>query len=158
MTTNLLLSHKYKALGWCLLVPGSVLGIFLSFSDYEAFPWNAKVFALFNEDILEKGQFFGWVDTNLTNTLVGALFIVGALLVSFTKEKREDEFIAKIRLNALLWAVLVNYILLLMAFLLVYGMGFLQVMVYNMFTIPIIFLARFHYLLYQSNKTLSDDQ
>lgn len=158
MTTNLLLSHKYKALGWCLLVPASVLGIFLSFSDYEAFPWNAKVFALFNEDILEKGQFFGWVDTNLTNTLVGALFIVGALLVSFTKEKIEDEFIAKIRLNALLWAVLVNYILLLMAFLLVYGMGFLQVMVYNMFTIPIIFLARFHYLLYQSNKTLSDDQ
>ena len=79
-------------------------------------------------------------------------------MVSFSKEKREDEFIANLRLSSLLWSVWVNYILLLIAFLFIWNFDFLSVMVYNMFTILIIFIIRFNYLLYRSSKSMSDDK
>ena len=90
--------------------------------------------------------------------MVGVPFIIGALLVSFSKEKNEDEFIAEIRLSSLLWAVWVNYILLLVSFLLVYGSPFIEVMVYNMFTTLLIFIVRFNHLLYRNRKTVPDEK
>ena len=54
------------------------------------------------------------------------VFSSGALLVSFSKEKNEDEFITEIRLSSLLWAVCVSYTLLLVAFLFVYGSPFFE--------------------------------
>ena len=81
-----------------------------------------------------------------------------AMFVGFSKEKREDEFIAKLRLSSLLWAVWVNYVLLLFAFLFVYGTSFLTVMIYNMFTVLIIFIVRFNYILYKNAKSVSDEK
>jgi uncharacterized membrane protein len=98
------------------------------------------------------------IETNITSTLVGALFIVGAMFVGFAKEKSEDEFIAKLRLSSLLWAVWVNYILLFLSFVFVYGMSFLSVMLYNMFTVLIIFIIRFNYILYKTSKMASDEE
>jgi uncharacterized membrane protein len=121
-------------------------------------PLHAKVFAIFNEKILEESQFFSFIDTNVTFTVVGILFIVGAIFVGFSKEKREDEFIAKLRLSSLLWAVFVNYILLLLSFAFVYGIAFINVMMYNMFTVMIIFIFRFNYILYKNSKSVSDEK
>jgi len=78
--------------------------------------------------------------------------------VSFSKEKNEDEFIAEIRLSSLLWAVCVSYTLLLVAFLFVYGSPFFEVMIYNMFTVLIIFIVRFNYILYKNTRTVSDEK
>src|SRR5438034_604935 len=75
---------------------------------------------------LEDLSTFSFRNTNITNTIVGAGFLIGALLVSFSKEKNEDEFIAEIRLSSLLWAVCVSYTLLLVAFLFVYGSPFFE--------------------------------
>jgi hypothetical protein len=86
------------------------------------------------------------------------LFLGGAMLVAFSKEKTEDEFIVNIRLTSLLWALLVNNILLLIAFVFIYGTTFFSVMVYNMFTVLIIFILRFNYLLYKNSKTVIDEK
>ncbi len=145
-------------IGWCLLIPATILGIILSIIGIDAMPLHAKVFAIFNEKILEESQFFSFIDTNVTNTVVGILFIVGAIFVGFSKEKREDEFIAKLRLSSLLWAVFVNYILLLLSFAFVYGIAFINVMMYNMFTVMIIFIFRFNYILYKNSKSVSDEK
>ena len=158
MSNKLLLPNKYKLIGWCLLIPATILGLVLSFTDFEAFPIKAKAFAIFNKEIMGKTQFLTFIETNITNTVVGALFIVGAMLVGFSKEKSEDEFIAKLRLSSLLWAVWVNYILLLLSFLFVYELAFLTVMMYNMFTVLIIFIVRFNYILYKNSKSVSDEK
>jgi ABC-type Fe3+-siderophore transport system permease subunit len=105
-----------------------------------------------------KKRLFSFIDVNITNTIIGVLFITGALLVGFSREKREDEFIAGIRLSSLLWAVAVNYLLLLLAFIFIYGTPFLDVMLYNMFTVLILFIARFHYMLYKNSKPLTDEK
>lgn len=158
MSSKLLLPNKYKLIGWCLLIPATISGLVLSFSDFEAFPIRAKVFAIFNNEIFGKSQSFAFIETNLTNTIVGVLFLVGAMFISFSKEKNEDEFIAKLRLSSLLWAVFVNYFLLLLCFLFVYGMAFFTVMMYNMFTVLIIFIVRFNYILYKNSKVVSDEK
>ena len=154
MATNLLLPHKYKIIGRILLIPATVLGLILIITDFQPLIGaEVKVFALFDDN-----NSFTFITTDIDNTVIGVAFIIGALLTGFSKEKREDEFIAELRLSSLLWAVWVNYILLLLAFIFIYGTAFLQVMLYNMFTVLIIFVLRFNYLLYITSKAAPDEK
>ena len=152
MTSNLLLPNKFKIIGWFILIPAISAGIYLISTGFDTAPLNAKVFAILNTEFMNDSEYFKFIKTSITQTLVGVLFLIGGLLVSFSKEKIEDEYIAKLRLSSLLWAVGVNYILLLLGFIFVYGTGFLTVMVYNMFTVLIIFIIRFNYLLFKNAK------
>jgi hypothetical protein len=153
MSSKLLLPNKYKKIGWCLLIPAALLGIFMIATDFDINWLNVKVFAF-----LSDSQSFSLIKDNITNEIVGVSFIVGALFVGFSREKREDEFIANLRLSSLLWAVYVNYILLILSFLFVYGAAFLSVMMYNMFTVMIIFIGRFNYILYKNSKSVPDEK
>lgn len=144
MNTNLLLPHRWKAIGWGILIPAIAAGILLSIQGYEPEWLSMHVFAFWSDHVLGERVYFSFIETNVTGTLVGAAVLVGALLVGFSREKVEDEYIASLRLSSLLWAVWVNYLLLLVAFLFVWGMPFFNVMVYNMFTVLIIFIARFN--------------
>jgi hypothetical protein len=155
---QILLPNQYKKVGWFVLIPASILGIILIFSGFESIPINAKVYAILNNELLGEKQFFSFINTNITNTIVGILFITGALMVGFSKEKNEDEFITNLRQSSLYWAVIVNYILLLFAFVFLYGIAFLNVMLYNMFTILIIFIVRFNYVLYRTSKWKPDEK
>lgn len=158
MSHELLFPNKYKGLGWALLIPSFIFGIFLILSNYEASFLQLKMFSLFPSEFFGERKYFSMVSVNITNTLTSIVFLVGCLLVGFTKEKYEDEFIAKIRLSSLLWAVLVNYVLLLLAFIFVFGTSFLNVMIYNMYTVLLIFIIRFHYLLYKNSKLAIDEK
>jgi hypothetical protein len=155
MALNLLLPNKYKKAGWIILIPSFIAGVFKICTDFEPGWLNAKVFSLFPGDFNNSQKYFSVVSVNMTNTLIGAFFITGALLVGFTKEKNEDEYIAEIRLSSLLWAVLVNYFLLLVSFIFIYGTAFLNVMMYNMFTVLMIFIIRFNYILYKNAKSVT---
>lgn len=158
MSHNLLLPNRYKKAGWILLLPATLLGVFLIVAGFDALPVSTNVFAIVYSQIFEKTQWFSVISTDVTNTIAGVLFLAGALLVSFSKEKDEDEYIANLRLSSLLWAVFVNYGLLLFAFLFIYGTAFLSVMLYNMFTVLIIFIVRFHYVLYKNSGTATDEK
>ena len=158
MIRKLLLPNKYKIVGWSILIPAIILGIVLIFTDFEGMPLNAKIFAVLNNEIFGKSHFFTFINTNVTNSVVGILFIVGGLLVGFSKEKNEDEFIENLRQSSLLWAVLINYILLLFSFAFIYGTAFLNVMLYNIFTVLIIFIVRFNYVLFINSKSMSDEK
>jgi len=151
MSTKLL-PNSFKKIGWVLLFPATIAGVFLAFNDFSVNLFRPKEYDVYHNDL------FAFSIHDLTNTIVGSLFIIGALLVCFAKEKHEDEFIAKLRLSSWQWAVGVNYVLLLLAFLFVYGPAFLDVMLYNMFTILIIFIFRFNYLLYKYSKAPSDEK
>ncbi len=158
MKSKLLLPNRYKKLGWIILIPATILGLVLAYNEFGCDWLWGKVFAIANEGTELHYKYFTFTNTNITNTVIGSLFIIGALLVSFSKEKYEDEFIAELRLSSLLWAVCVSYLLLLIAFVLVYGTPFMDVMVYNMFTVLIIFIIRFNYLMYKNAKTITDEK
>lgn len=158
MATKLLLPYSCKRIGWFILIPVTLVGIWLTFSEYEVSWLEWKIFALYNSAPLGPATWFNWTDINVSNTLLGVLFIISAIMVGFSKEKYEDEFIRELRLSSLLWAVWIHYALLLLAFLFVYGVGFLTVMVYNMFTILLLFIIRFNYLLYKQSKNLPSEE
>lgn len=147
MQTKLLLPRKFKNIGWIIVALTLPLGIWILWSGYE-FGWvNVKFYILFPSSLYKTISRSQLLTVNLTRTIVGVLFIIGSLMVGFSKEKIEDEYIASIRMNALVWAVFVNYSLLIVAFVFIYDLSFLHVMVYNMFTVLLLFIIRFHYLL-----------
>lgn len=153
MKTSLMINNHWKTLGWILLVPSFIAGCILSILGMDSLGIHTNVFAIASDSFGGEESYFNLIETEITLTLIGVLFIIGGLLVSFSKEKIEDEFIVQTRLNSLLWAVLINYLLLLFAFLFFYGIIFFQIVQYSIFTVLIIFILRFHYLLYHYNKT-----
>jgi hypothetical protein len=160
MKTKLLFPNRFKRIGWILLVPSTILGILVIFSDFSFDFLDLKVFAIYSGT-----GFFGdsnvmleFKDNNFTDEVAGILFIIGAIFVAFSKEKQEDEFIAKTRLESLVWATYANYTILIFCFLFFYGMGFFWVMIINMFTILIFFIFRFYLILYMSKKSLSHEK
>ena len=152
MSKSLLLSNKFKKIGWIVLVPSFIIGLYLTVTGVEPDWLRGNMLSVFPS--LSGDRYFTIINVHLVNTIVGLLFIAGGLLVGFSKEKNEDEYISRLRLSSLLWAVLVNYALLSVAFVFVYDTAFLSVMVYNMFTVLIIFIIRFNYTLFRS-KSLS---
>jgi hypothetical protein len=158
MKTKLLLPNKFKTPGWIMLIPTTLFGLYIIFSDFEFDFLNARVFAFFPDEILGDSVTMGFVHENLTYTITGIIFIISAFFVAFSREKTEDEFIARIRFESLLWATYINYGILLFCFLFFYDFGFFYVMIINMFTILVIFIIRFQYLLHRAKKSLSHEK
>jgi len=159
MLKQILLPNYFKLIGWILLVPSAIFGFFLMLSDLEStLKINSKVFALYNDEIMGSLRHTGIISTDITNTLVGVFFILGAMMVGFSKEKKEDEYVANLSLSSLMWAVWVNYVLLLLSFIFIYGMGFFHVMIYNMFTVLIIFIGRFNIKLFINRMIPADEK
>jgi hypothetical protein len=153
MKSSLLLPSRYKWIGIIVLVPSLILGILVRFKDFSfdflTLPSKAKqegMQKIFNFDEI----------INLTDELALTGIIIGLLFIAFAREKQEDEFIGKIRLESLQWAVLINYVLLLVATWLVHGLGYIDVMMYNMLTILIFFIIRFHTVLFRNRSSIND--
>lgn len=143
MKTNFLFPHYFKKIGWVLLFPILILDIIVLYSndfpkfDMPVLSYSFKNgFEIFIEDVI--------------NEILIIFTIVTIVFVVCSKEKNEDEFIQKIRFESLLWAVYVNYGILIILTLFVYFEAYLQVMIYNMFTPLLLFLIRFNYILFKN--------
>jgi len=156
METRFLLPNRCKLIGWILLIPSAVLGYYVVFYEFKLKFLEMKVFVLNSGGPAPwdpQGK-LGFESHNLTATITGILFLAGALMVALAREKNEDEFISGKRLESLLWATFINYIILFFCFLFFYDFGFVYVMILNMFTILILFIVRFNYVLFRSSKSL----
>lgn len=158
MKTNLLLPNYFKRIGWYLLIPSTIIGLLVIFFDFEFDFLKIKVFSIYSSSILKSGAFLSLSKNNITDEIAAILFIVGAIFVAFSKGKNEDEFIAKNRLDSLVWATYINYAILIFCIIFFYDLAFLTVMVLNMFTILIFFIIRFYYILYKSKKALGHEK
>lgn len=160
MKTRYLFSHKFKKFGWFLFGIGLILGIILLLNEFDFPDWNMSVFPLIGENhsVLTQNATMVWSDNNIADELASILLIVGGILVAFSKVKEEDEYISKIRMESLIWATYVNYIVLLLTVLFVFDMAFFNVLIYNMFTVLIFFIVRFHYVLYKTKKSLNYEE
>ncbi len=145
MTAKYLFPYGFKSLGWILFLTGIVLGGLFLFWNFEPGFLNVKVFAIAEDEVFKSPKYFKVTETNLIDELAAIFTIVGGLLIAFSQEKIEDEFIRKIRLESLVWAFFANYIILLLATFFVYGGIFLLVSWINLASPLIFFIAKFHY-------------
>jgi len=151
MKSSLLLPSKYKWIGAIILVPSLILGIMVQSNEFKfdfltipRKPSPDGMTSLFESDI------------NLTDEFALTGIIIALLFIAFAKEKHEDEFISKLRLESLQWALIFNYALLLVATWLVHGLGYIDVMLYNMLTILIFFIIRFHVVLFKNRSSINE--
>ncbi len=148
MKTRFLFPRKFVWIGWIAVIV-SILLFFLNELPF----FNLKTFAMINNEVFRDTEYFKVIQDNLQFEIASVLLIVGLIFIAFTKVKNEDEFTSKLRLESLLWATYINYGLLILAIMFVYGLGFLNVMAYNFFTILIVFIIRFRFVLWKSFKS-----
>lgn len=159
MKTRYLFPFKYKKVGWILFIIGLISGILFMILELDGPDWlTAKVFPLISSGFPDSNKSLSWDENNILDELISFFIIVGGILVSFSKAKQEDEYISKIRMESLIWATYVNYGVLLVCILFIFEMSFLNVMIYNMFTILIFFIVRFHFMLYKTKRQLSHEE
>ena len=153
MKTNYLLPNKYKTIGWILFIIGLIGGVIVYLSDYESDALTINVLSIYNEPFIggDKG-FFKLIENSIVDELAALAIIIGGLLVGFSKEKVEDEFIYKLRKDSLVWAIIFNYAVLIFAIIFVYDFTFFDVLVFNMFTPLIFFIVRFNFLKRKSSS------
>jgi hypothetical protein len=147
MKARFLFPHNLKRIGILIAIPSAFLGFLCLYKDFSIQFLTLRkplFFALGNDNFLG--------DFDLTNEFAIIGTILGLILISFSKEKYEDEYVSTLRLESLQWSMYVNFGLLMLFTILIYGSGFYTVTIYNMFTPLIIFILRFNYLLYIKPK------
>jgi len=151
MKNTLLIAHRWKALGWLLTIPALIAGIWFIATDFpddflqvSVTPWMQR-FLWIDEGIFNSNTATKTI--SLLDELICISLLAGLLLLAFSKEKMEDEWIQSVRLESLQWAILINTLLLIAFTIFTHGIPFLNVMMFNMFTPLLVFVGRFYYIL-----------
>lgn len=145
MKTNFLIPNRYKKIGWFILIPSIIIGVWATVFEIEPTFLDWKVPAIFIDEFLGEKKFIGITKNNMLNEIMGVLVIISSMMVAFSKEKVEDEYISKIRLDSLAWSVYFNQTVLLLSFLFIYDIAFYWVMILNMFALVWFFIVRFNF-------------
>lgn len=159
MKTHFLFPHWMKLLGWILFLPALLIHLlsilnYINLDDYLIIP----VFAIYSDTIGDKSDIFKIIKDSFSYELLSIATIISIILIGFSKLKIEDEFTSKIRYESLVWAMYFNYALLLFFTLFVYGIAFLNVLAYNIYTFLIFFIIRFYFRLYQLQKASENEE
>lgn len=153
MKQKYLFPNSWKKFGWILFIPSAIIGFYFVVLEFEVSLIEIPVFAIVQDELFSNTEkYFVWIRNDIADELLSICLIVGGLLVAFSKEKEEDEFIGSVRLESLVWATYFNYGVLLLTIIFVYGFPFLTVLLLNMVTTLVIFILRFHWVLYKSSK------
>ena len=127
-----LFPHSFQRVGWIVFALGVALGAYSILKGFDG----------------------SYVMNNVTIISI----IVGGLFATCSREKIEDEMTQQLRLSSLLTALYINYAALIVCALLVYDMDFLNVMIYNMFTILLIFMVVFRWKIWRMKKGAEDEK
>jgi len=106
---------------------------------------DVPVFAIYSS-YLNK-VIFGITQTNLADEMAIILLLFGLALLAVSKQKLEKDHYMKMRVNALVWSVFLNTILMVVAALTFFGMGYLIILIINAFSQLVIYLILFNILL-----------
>ena len=142
MRSKFLLPSRFKWIGIILFIPFLILGIL---SRYQDFQLSFLDYSKGGKDLFSANQ-------NYTDELAITGLIISLLMIAFSREKQEDEFIYHNRLESWEWAVLINFLLLLIASWIFYDEAFIDVMMYNLLTPLIIFIVRFNWVLIRNKR------
>ena len=138
-----LLPHIFGKIGWFILVPFTILGLFIMFTG------GAEV---------SLGRFFSAtgnhreIESQILNNVTIIGLLIGLIFTSCSREKYEDEMISALRLDSLLLALYISVVVLIVAVLCLYGNNFYEFLIYQMFILPLIFLVTFRIKMWRLNR------
>jgi hypothetical protein len=144
------LPHSSKWIGYIVLAPGIILGYLWSFAGFKPEWMSVPVFAVYSSYL--KKVIFGMSRTNLSDELPAVLLLLGAIWLLCSRESDEGPEVVSIRYKAMIGSVLLNSGLLLFSILFVFGFGFINVMILNLFSQLFIYLILFRILLIRHRR------
>ncbi|TVR36631.1 MAG: hypothetical protein EA392_14700 [Cryomorphaceae bacterium] len=128
MKTVPLLPHRLKWLGLMLTAFGLLIGSAAMYLDVRP-QWLA----------VETHPEMPFMNTqNLIDEIALSLILIGLMVVAYSRERIEDEFVANIRLQSLLWSFAVYYAIVLISVWIFFDDAFWSVMIYHLF-MPLLF-------------------
>ena len=158
MKSRFLFPNQFKKIGWLLFIPSVLATLFISVLNISTDDYlNVRVFSIYQETIGEIPGFFKFIKNSIVDEIVTIGIIVGGILVGFSKLKEEDEMISKVRYDSLVWATYLNYGIIIFFTLFLFGLPYLNILFYNMFTLLLFFIIRFHYMIYKLNNSSHDE-
>ena len=165
MNNTFMIKHIWKYLGYVLTFIAMYMHYYKTENRYYTnllipnsfdLAWNNAIAFIYGKAPAYASAFADYTD--FWNTVLILVAITGLLLITFSREKIEDEFISDLRLKSLSLAVIAHYAVLTYITLHdVGGFSFLDVMAYAMFTPMIFFIIRFNYLKYKMRKSLANE-
>ena len=152
MKSNYLFPIVFRKIGWCLFVPFLLWGIGFMLSGGTFLEIGGSgALALF--DGYSDTRFLTIADNDSwTDEIIIIFLTLSMLFIGFSREKDEDECIANIRMNALVWAIIVNSALLIIGTMLIFGTPYLNFMAIYMFSLLILFIAKYSWMIYRFRK------
>lgn len=144
------LRSKYKYLGWLVLVSGSFLGYLAVSFNYKPDILDLPIFAIYSS-YLDK-TVMDMTRTNLLDEIAFVFILIGFLFIIFSKQKNENDNIMKLRSQAMFTSVVLNTLFLILSSLLIFGFGFITLLVLNTFSFFVFYLIVFNLLLIRENS------
>ena len=152
MKSKYLFPIVFRKIGWGLFIPFLIWGVgyLISGGTFIEIA-GSNTLALFD----------GLTDTNIfsiakndswTDEIIVVFLTISMLFIGFSKEKDEDECIASIRMNALIWAIMVNSIILIIGTILIFGLPYLNFMTIYMFSLLLLFIIKYAWDIYMFRK------
>lgn len=129
---------------WLFLAGGGALGVLWGFARFKPDYLNVPVFAVYSSYL--KKVVFGMSQTNLADELAFILILAGLIWLVCSWEKKEGPETDMLRYKALVYSVLINSGFLLFSALFIFGIGFITVMIVNLFSQLAIYLVVFRIL------------
>ena len=142
---KLFLPNKLRIYGWVILLFGIILCVSRFYFGVKPEFLNIKVFAVYSKYF--ETNYFKVIENHVSEELTALLILVGLFIISFTKEKIENDSVSAIRYKSLIFTFYINTVLISLSFLFVYGFGFINILVINVFSPFIIYIILFRYFL-----------
>ena len=101
MKNKLLLPARSRKIGWIIFVVTTIA--FLGFMKYE---WQPSIL----DHTVMDGDGKGSIETNFLKEIIFTSWMIGLIMIAFSREENEDEYIAYLRLSSWQYSVFASFI------------------------------------------------
>jgi hypothetical protein len=147
---KLLLPNSFKIPGLLLALAGVIAGFLRFVEGIKPDFLDVKVFAIYS--MYFDTKYFKVIGNNISEEIAGLLLLTGLFFFSFACEKTENAYVWSLRIRAIIWSIYLNSLFLFLSFLFVYGLGFVFILVVNIFSLLIFYNLFFHWYLLRKPK------
>ena len=160
MKKDYLFPHRFKWIGWSLFLPFALLffvgGMFTNAIDDDLISFPTLVIeAGFHHDA---ELFVGVQREGMFDEICIVAMSLGLLFVAFSREKDEDEYVEHLRLHSFVWAIKANTVLLILGTWFFFGAFYLWFLLLWLFSLFLIYIAKFQWELRKMRKEGGDEE
>lgn len=167
MKKNYLFPHRFKWIGWSLFMPFALLFFvvpaFFDFIDDDLISFPTLMIIIselgnFDGGNVQNGLIAGFQREGMFDEICLVAMSLGLLFVSFARERDEDEYVEHLRLHSFAWAIKVNTVLFILGTWFFFGSLYLWFILIWLFSLFLIYIAKFQWELHQMRKGASDEE